>query len=97
FRLPLHWNAGISATRLLSTNALFYDRTANVYYQNKSNLKKTQLQSFTGFTYRIWKGEKASLMIGPQFQYSFTRMNKENTQKQHLFFAGIQTNFLFHK
>jgi len=92
-RKPLYIHTGISAGQLLSTNALYYDPKADVYYQSKQRLNKTQLNWMAGITYDFAIGKHLSLSAGPEIQYGLRPIQK-TTNKPHLFATGIRMNIL---
>ena len=95
-KLPLHLGGGLHLSQLISSNALHYNSTANIYYRDNSLLNKTQAGLFTRLTYKLWKQKKFSLDLGPQFNYSLTPLQKNsNAKKQHLFFMGLNTQVSF--
>ncbi|MCU7552453.1 PorT family protein [Chitinophagaceae bacterium LB-8] len=95
--LPLYIQAGIKLEQLLSSNALFYNKYAGVYVEDKEMLAKTGVHLFTGFSY-LFRSQKAfSFAVGPQFQYGITNLSKNKNNNQHLYFAGISTQFFLKK
>ncbi len=95
-KLPLHLGGGLHLSQLISSNALHYNSTANIYYRDNSLLNKTQAGLFTRLTYKLWKQKKFSLDLGPQFSYNLTPLQKNiSTKKQHLFFMGLNTQVSF--
>ncbi len=95
-KLPLQIGAGISISQLLSSNALHYNSSGNLYYKDNSRLNKTQVAFFTGATYKLWKQRNFSLDVGPQLNYNLTPLQKNsNLNKQHLFSMGLNTQVNF--
>jgi hypothetical protein len=93
---PLHWHSGVTVSRLLATNALYYSNQQNIYYEDDDVFKKTQFSLFTDLSYRLIKFKKGSLHAGPQVQLGLSNLlKKEDYGRQHLFFAGLNTHFEF--
>jgi hypothetical protein len=95
-KLPLFIQGGVSIQQLLSTNALIYDLKSNIYYSDKDMINKTQLFSNIGLAYEFFNKSKTSLLIGPQLQYGWSKLENNNTNK-HLFSLGITAQVLFLK
>lgn len=93
---PLKLSLGITASQLLSTNALYYDKAAAVYYQKESLFGNTQLFGTTALTYRLINKKIFALDLGPQVQFGFTNLLAKKTDgQQHLVSAGLSTRFSF--
>jgi hypothetical protein len=95
-KFPLHLHAGLSLQQLISTNALLFNKTSNIYYSDKNGFNKTQLFSDLGVSYSISNKGKTSLLLGPQLQYGITNLEK-NTSGKHLFSLGLTARLLFNK
>jgi Outer membrane protein beta-barrel domain len=94
-RLPVFWEAGLSLSYLVSTNALFFDPNGNLYYQNAQMFNKTQLSGVTAVMigFPIHKNE---LQIGPQLQYGITSLLKSGTaNSEHLIYGGLKLSYIF--
>ncbi len=95
-KLPLHIVVGLSLSQLISSNALHYNSTANIYYKDNSLLNKTQARLFTNLAYKLLRDKKFTLDVGPQMNYGLTPLQKNsNSKKQHLFSIGINTQLNF--
>ncbi len=95
-KLPLHLGAGLSLSQLISSNALHYNSSANIYYKDNSLLNKTQAGLFTSLKYKFLSKKKISLDIGPQINYNMTPLLKNgSSKKQHLYFIGLNTQVNF--
>lgn len=92
-RIPLSIGAGISLTQLLFTNALVYNRSAGIYYEDKEVINKTQLHAQANLSYRLWNKKKFSLSAGPFIQTGITPVVKDD--KDRLFAAGLKTHISF--
>jgi|GEM_PF-2020528 len=95
-KLPLYLHTGISLSRMLSTNALIYDRTAGIYYEDKQSLQRNQLQAFGNLNFRFINRKKISMQAGPYLQYGLSELQKgQAPEKLHLFSSGLRTSFTF--
>ena len=93
-KLPVYWEAGLSLSYLISTNALFFDPNGNLYYQNKELFNKTQLSGVTSILIGI-PVHKNELQLGPQLQYGFTGLLKSGAvSSQHLFYGGLKISYV---
>jgi len=93
-RLPVIWEAGFSLSYLVSSNALHYDPSANVYFQNNQLLNRTQFSLGTALLigFHIHHDE---LQIGPQFQYGLTGLMKDGTgESRHLSYGGLKISYI---
>jgi len=96
--LPLYWQAGINISQLISSNALQFQASPGLYYNNNSLFKKTQLGLNTGISATLFSKQRIPLTIGPYFYYDASKLaNKGLYQNKHFSFIGIRTEILFHK
>lgn len=94
--LPIFVSAGVSYGRILKSNALTFDRTSNVYYDNKQNLSRNQAAVFSSLQYGIIHKTNFRLQAGPMVQYQLTSFQKETgTASACLLFAGLKTTVEF--
>lgn len=91
---PVLLQAGLSLQQLVNTESLLYNQRSNLYYDNESVYRKTQLFSNIGLLYNLKGKSKTILQFGPQLQYGITNLEKSNTSK-HLFSAGITAQLFF--
>lgn len=96
-KLPFIIDAGLSFTRVLSSNALVYDSYNLAYYKNDALINKTQVHLLGGFNTSILFRDKSNLVIGPQFQYGLTGVIKNNSSSQHFFAWGLQARYFIKK
>jgi hypothetical protein len=95
-KLPLYISAGISYGRLISTNALTFSSTSNVYYKNSENNSQNLLPAQLSAQYRFGSKSKLSVQTGPFVQYNLLEFQKESTDgKSHTLFAGLKTTVNF--
>ncbi|CAN5583040.1 hypothetical protein BH10BAC2_BH10BAC2_10930 [soil metagenome] len=96
-KLPLSLDAGLSFTRVISSNALVYDSYNLAYYKNDELLRKTQVHLLGGFNTAFTFRNSSSLVLGPQFQYGLTGLVKNNSSAQHFFVWGLQARYYIKK
>lgn len=95
-RHPLQLHSGFSITRLVATNALYYDSQQSIFYEDEKIFRKMQYGVFTDISYRFLKIKSIAFYAGPQIQLGLSNLlKKEAYGKQHLFFAGINTRVAF--
>lgn len=63
---------GISIMQLITTNALGYDTSARVYYQNKNIFNKTLLAVNAGLQLKYKFKNRLAIVTGPQFMHTIT-------------------------
>jgi hypothetical protein len=96
--LPFYWNAGVSISQLISTNALQFKNDPGIYYADNSFFNKTQIGIHTGFSATLFSKSKSPVDIGPYFYYDATNLsNKGLYNKTHFSFIGISAQFLLNK
>lgn len=96
-KLPFIIDAGLSFTRVLSSNALVYDSYNLAYYKNDALINKTQVHLLGGLNTSLTFRNKSNLIIGPQFQYGLTGVIKNNSSSQHFFTWGLQARYFIKK
>jgi Outer membrane protein beta-barrel domain len=93
-KTPLILEQGVSVSYLLSSNALYYDSRANLYYKDIQLLNKTQLNTSTAVMvgFRMRTNE---LLLGPQFLYGLTSLLKNSAgSPEHLIYWGLKFAFV---
>lgn len=96
--LPIYWQAGITISHLISSNALQYKSNSGLYYHDNSLFKKIQLGFSTGFSAVLFSKEKYPVTIGPYFYYSTSKIANEGLyNKKHFSFIGISSEILLKK
>ncbi len=97
-KVVLNWNAGLSITQLLSSNALVYDYVNGAFYHNNTLYRKTQIDMLAGLNVQFSAGKKTTVNIGPQFQYSLSNLLHSHTYgSQHFLSYGIRAGIFFKK
>jgi len=90
----VYWDAGFSISRLVSTNALFYDNRARLYYKDDGMFNKTQWNFVTGLPVNFYSSKNISFLAGPQFQYGLTKFSSAKNPATHLLFVGLKAGIL---
>lgn len=85
---PLNLHTGLSLQYLLQTNGLIFDYTKQAYFHNKNALHHIQLFSDLGLSYSF-PLKKSSIAVGPELQYSLSRLEKNNSD-YHLYRFGLK-------
>ena len=96
---PFVWSTGFTIGHLLASNAIMYDTAFNgIYYQNKSQLNKTQFSLSTGFSWTIANGKRTQWSLGPVANIHLNRLiDNPFENKKYLFFVGLRTGILFNQ
>lgn len=93
---PLYITTGASYGQVISTNALTFSRTSNLYYRNKENDVQSLLPVHASVQVGLFEKTKTSMRVGPMLQYNILKSQKENpSNASHLFFAGLQSTINF--
>jgi hypothetical protein len=92
--LPVFLEGGFVLSRLMGSNALFYDAHTGVYYKDPSVLQKTQFNVSSAFMAGLpFHGIRVE--AGPQVQYGLTPLINNHSQgDQHFFYAGLRVVIL---
>ena len=95
--VPVTWEAGFSLGFLLSSNALFYDPNANVYFESDQLMNKTQFSGLTALMVGFPLG-KSEMQAGPQLQYGITGLlNSSTANPGHLLYYGLKVSYTLFK
>jgi hypothetical protein len=96
--LPLYWQAGVTISQLISSNALQFKSSPGLYYHDNSLFHKTQIGLQTGFSAILFSDTKNPLSIGPYFIYNTSKLTNDGLYSgKHFSFLGIKTEILFGK
>jgi hypothetical protein len=96
-KLPLTWQAGLSFSYLINTNALQFDPSSGAYYKDNSFFNKTQINLLTGFVIGFYS-KKSLIEIGPEIQYGATNLLHGYTNNnQHIFYGGLKLSVALSK
>ena len=92
---PITYSLGVSPAFLISSQALYLNRSANVYYEDKHQFKNFLLFGQSSLTFTAIPASKYNITVGPVFRYGFNSFSKSQTgTNQHLLFTGIKTNIV---
>jgi hypothetical protein len=92
---PFTLNSGINISQLVATNALYYNKVANIYYEDKNAFNKTHVavETYAGFT--LFANKKFAVAAGPYIRYGIDNLVKKQANGSgHLVAAGLQLNVL---
>lgn len=97
-KFPLYFQNGLSLGFLAGSDAIVYNDLANVFYRNNKQLNKFQLSYQSGLFTNIFKQTKMPLSVGVLFNYSISKLQKENSiENKHLTSFGIQLGWKLKK
>ena len=92
-KIPLYWEAGLSLSQFINSDGLHYNWASGVYYKENSLFNKTQF-SVSSSLLVGFNCHHALFQLGPQLQYHFTDLLKNNQgNKEQLIFGGVK--FIF--
>jgi hypothetical protein len=95
WKVPLYWDVGFSLSRLIASNALYFDSNTGVYYKDNQLLNKTHFNIITGLPVKLFAGKKFQLQAGPQLQYSFSNiLANQISPEKHFLFLGLKANLV---
>ena len=96
WRTPLVWDAGVLLSRLISSNALLYDKAwGGVYYKGRNNLSKTQFGISTGFSVRFKGNNQWLWSIGPHISMNTTKLFQSTSDKnKHIVYGSMNLQLL---
>jgi len=88
--LPLFLTAGAALTRLMGSNALFYDPHSGVYLKDAQVVEKNAVNLFGSLMVGLpLHGVK--IQAGPEVEYGLSPLiNSQSLGVQHLFYGGIR-------
>lgn len=89
-KTPLFWEGGLSYSRLISANALYYNEKSGVYYKDGGAASPNHLMAFSSIMIGLsWRGNL--IRLGPEGQYGLTSLvSANNASSQHLFYGGLK-------
>lgn len=93
-KLPLFVHGGVSLARLLKTNTLHFDRTANIYYKANELVKRNFVNIEGGVSAKLFASRKFPVTIGPEIQYGITNLfaGKVQQNDKHSLFLGLKAS-----
>jgi len=91
-KLPLFWQAGVDVSELIGSNALQFEASPGIYYNDNSMFNKTQFGLHTGLFATLFSRQKVSFSFGPYFYYSASSLAGSGLYDgKHFRFIGIRT------
>ncbi len=92
----LSWENGIGVSRLLSTNALHYDRILKAYYKDFEPFRKTQVFISSGLSVPLVQKTKFTLALNPTISYGTSTVLKQSDgPAAHFINYGVGLRFSF--
>lgn len=88
--LPVFLQAGLSLSRLMGSDALFYNAHSGVYYKDPGVLEKTQFNASSALMVGLpFHGIK--IQLGPEVEYGLSPLiNNSRQGDQHFLYTGIR-------
>lgn len=87
--IPLIWEAGVSFSELLASNALHYNSALRKYYTDNHLFNRAQLNFLIGLYLQAFSGSRHTFRIGPKLQYGVTPLYSEDVNnRNHLLQYG---------
>jgi hypothetical protein len=87
---PVTMDAGLSFSRVLGSDALYYNESTGTYMKNNGILNKVQVMANSALMVGFVR-QKMLIQLGPQVQYGVsTLLTSPSGNKEHLFFGGIK-------
>lgn len=97
-KIPVKASTGITIARLVHTDALYYDGTSSVFYQDNALYRKTQFGATVGFSVTLFGSGGHPLEFGPVVQSNVSNLFKSKSAgNQHLVSAGLQARLFLRK
>ncbi|MEP7317843.1 MAG: hypothetical protein ABI921_03855 [Panacibacter sp.] len=97
-KFAVNWNAGITLSQLIASNAIVFDYTNQAFYNNNKLLHKTQVGMLAGLNMQFNYNKHTAINIGPQFQYNLTNLFRNSSYgKQHLISYGLKASVFLKK
>lgn len=100
-RMPVHFDAGFSVSRLLKTNALHWDGLTRVYYENDGFFNRTQVSLNGGLKVGLLQRSRHPVWIGPNLRYFTTTLIRQEVSasgnQQHIWTFGLNAKMLLKK
>ena len=89
-KTPLFWEGGLSYSRLVSANALYYNEKSGMYYKDGGAASPNHLLAFSSVMVGLsWRGNL--IRLGPEGQYGLSSLvNTNNASGQHLCYGGLK-------
>lgn len=97
-KTPVLIRAGATYSRMIGSNALHYDGSSRVYYNDNTVFNKNLAGVTGGLSVGVLQSSKYPLSVGPSFHYRVTNLIHQNIyDRKHLLAAGIDIKMLIRK
>ena len=87
--LPLFLRGGVTLSRLMSSNGLYYNNQSAVYFKDNSVIQPMQV-SFTSGLIAMLPLRGIRVQAGPELQYGATTLLKGGAGNGHLLYGGLR-------
>ena len=91
--VPLFLRGGVTLSRLMSSNGLYYDDESAVYYKDNTVIQPMQV-SFTSGLVVALPIKSIRLQAGPEIQYNATTLLKGGAGNGHLLYGGLRVTVM---
>lgn len=91
--VPLFLRGGVTLSRLMSSNGLYYDDESAVYYKDNAVIQPMQV-SFTSGLIAALPLKGIRIQAGPEMQYSATSLLKGGAGNGHLLYGGLRVTVM---
>jgi Outer membrane protein beta-barrel domain len=96
-KFPVAWEAGLTVSRMIASDALHYDQTSGIYYPNNNLFNRTQIGTSSAILFGFYH-DAHLFQIGPTIQYGISNMlNSNSGDNQHLLYYGLKLTMLSRK
>ena len=98
YKIPITWQNGISFGYLISSEALFYNASSNIFYSDKDLMNKTQWIYQTGFSAGLLNKTNHPVTAGLLFNYHLRSLQKQKPgATNHLTSLGVRLGWRIKK
>ncbi len=95
-RFSMGWENSIGISRLLSANALHYDRNRLAYYNDFEPFRKTQVLVSSGLSFPLLQQKKWTMSFHPSVSFGLTPvLKRQDGPSSHFLNYGAGLKFLF--
>jgi hypothetical protein len=91
--LPLFLRGGVTLSRLMSSNGLYYNDHSAVYFKDNSVIQPMQV-SFTSGLIATLPLRRIRIQTGPELQYGATTLLKGGAGNGHLVYGGLRVTVM---
>jgi hypothetical protein len=91
--LPLFLRGGVTLSRLMSSNGLYYNDQSAVYFKDNSVIQPMQV-SFTSGLIATLPLRGVRIQAGPELQYGATTLLRGGAGNGHLFYGGLRVTVM---